>query len=61
MYVGQMQPSVAETWLIDSDTNSFIRESITFSPALVKVSLRDCFTDVLLQDSSLESSSTVSS
>ena len=60
MYVGQMQPSVSETWLIDRNTNSFMRESITFSPALVKVSLRDCFTDVLSQDSLLKSSSTAS-
>ena len=41
MYVGQMQPSVAETWLIDRKTNSFTKESVTFSPALVKVSLSE--------------------
>ena len=51
MYVGQMQPSLSETWLIDRETNSFTKESITFSPALVKVSLQEGFRDVLQQDS----------
>lgn len=51
MYVGQIQPSVSETWLIDRKTNSFAKESITFSPALVKVSRQTGFRNVLLQDS----------
>jgi Histidine kinase-, DNA gyrase B-, and HSP90-like ATPase len=50
MYVGQIQPSVSETWLIDRKTNSFTKESITFSPALVKVSRQASFRNVLQQD-----------
>lgn len=37
MYVGQVQPSLFETWLVDKELNIMQKQPIMFSPALVKV------------------------
>ena len=37
MYVGQVQPSLFETWLVNKELNIMQKQSIVFSPALIKV------------------------
>jgi hypothetical protein len=37
MYVGQVQPSLFETWLVNKELNIMQKQPIMFSPALVKV------------------------
>ena len=37
MYIGQVEPSVSETWLVNSDQGIMEKRSIMTSPALAKV------------------------
>lgn len=37
MYVGQVQPLLSETWLVNKELNIMKKEVIMSSPALVKV------------------------
>ena len=37
MYVGQIEPSISETWLVNSAQGIMEKRSIMISPALAKV------------------------
>ena len=37
MYIGQIEPSISETWLVNSAQGVMEKKSIMISPALAKV------------------------
>jgi hypothetical protein len=37
MYLGQIEPSAVDTWVLDSKQGRMVKKSLKYSPALTKV------------------------